>query len=226
MDDGPCAWAIFFRNLVKGSPFLIDWLLTSSKDDKEVFRKMVSSFMACQNVVGHKGVYGRLVRSEDRAPLVYWLKEATSSQHLTLWEVMDAILIASAKESSFIPRMIRPPTVADDWGVDIDLEEVLEGIKVGEKGGFVVHSTRFVFKTRFDPRMAPTAWKRFFPWIQTQNIVDQRGIKKTTFSMIFLAFHVQFLCITLRQGCAAQAGCGGEARGGGGWQGRSGSGDG
>ena len=85
--------------------------------------------MACQNVVGHKGVYGRLVRREDRAPLVYWLKEATSSQHLTLWEVMDAILIASADESSFIPRMIRPPTVADDWGVDIDLEEVLEGIK-------------------------------------------------------------------------------------------------
>ena len=44
--------------------------------------------------------------------------------------MMDAILIASATESSFIPRMIRPPTVADDWGVDIDLEEVLEGIKV------------------------------------------------------------------------------------------------
>jgi hypothetical protein len=133
-DSHVSAWsltaeAVFFRNLVRGSPFLIDWLLTSSKDDKEVFRKLVSSFMACQNVVGHKGVYGRLVRSEDRAPLVYWLKEATSSQHLTLWEVMDAILIASAHESSFIPRMIRPPTVADDWGVDIDLEEVLEGIK-------------------------------------------------------------------------------------------------
>lgn len=133
-DSHVSAWsltaeAVFFRNLVQGSPFLIDWLLTSSKEDKLVFQKMVSSFMACQNVVGHKGVYGRLVRREDRAPIVYWLKEATSAQHLTLWEVMDAILIASANENSFIPRMIRPPTVADDWGVDIDLEEVLEGIK-------------------------------------------------------------------------------------------------
>ena len=49
-DSHVSAWsltaeAVFFRNLVKGSPFLIDWLLTSSKDDKETFRKMVASFM-------------------------------------------------------------------------------------------------------------------------------------------------------------------------------------
>ena len=54
------------------------------------------------------------------------MKEATSAQHLTLWEVMDAVLIASADETTFVPRMIRPPTVADDWGVDVDMEEVLE----------------------------------------------------------------------------------------------------
>jgi hypothetical protein len=54
------------------------------------------------------------------------VKEATSAQHLTLWEVMDAVLIASADETTFVPRMIRPPTVADDWGVDVDMEEVLE----------------------------------------------------------------------------------------------------
>jgi hypothetical protein len=56
--------------------------------------------------------------------MVYWLKDATSSQHLTLWEVMDAILIASANESTFIPRLVRPPTVADDWGSEIDMTKV------------------------------------------------------------------------------------------------------
>jgi hypothetical protein len=49
-DSHVSAWslsaeAVFFRNLVRGSPFLIDWLLTSCKEDKEVFRKLVTSFM-------------------------------------------------------------------------------------------------------------------------------------------------------------------------------------
>jgi hypothetical protein len=64
---GATAWsltaeAVFFRNLVKGSPFLIDWLLTSCSEDKQLFRKLVASFMACQNVVGRKVGRCRLTR--------------------------------------------------------------------------------------------------------------------------------------------------------------------
>ena len=76
--------AIFFRQLVKSYPFVIDWLLTASEEDILKFREVKDSLFSQEQKFKEQKLYkmriGKLIVHEDRAPFLHWLADISTEK--------------------------------------------------------------------------------------------------------------------------------------------------
>eukprot|EP00899_Mesostigma_viride_P029583 jgi/Mesvir1/980/Mv17525-RA.2 len=84
--------AVFYRNLTKAFPFVVDWLATTTERERTMFRDIMESMQDCRAATGNKGYYANVFQSDVRSSVAYWLKDATLEEGYVFVRLCESII--------------------------------------------------------------------------------------------------------------------------------------
>jgi len=83
--------AKFYRRLADVFPFLTDWLAACAQEDLEAFRRILNELNSVSDTCGTRGTFSRITVEIDRAPVVYWLLQASEQERLVFRTVFGSM---------------------------------------------------------------------------------------------------------------------------------------
>jgi len=83
--------AKFYRRLAEVFPFLTDWLAACAQEDLEAFRRILNELNSVSDTCGTRGTFSRITVEIDRAPVVYWLLQASEQERLVFRTVFGSM---------------------------------------------------------------------------------------------------------------------------------------